>query len=98
MKNKCKQHPQYKAISKPRSTTKYPDGCPDCWKIWTQHNTSNYVVDIALLLPQVKVKATTKEEALERANKKLMKDPIKFTKWATNITQNDVYVMVRKIK
>lgn len=34
MQQKCKQHPQYKAIFKPRETTKHPNGCETCLKIW----------------------------------------------------------------
>jgi uncharacterized CHY-type Zn-finger protein len=27
----CKTHPKYKAVQKPRSSTNFPNGCPDCW-------------------------------------------------------------------
>lgn len=35
---KCKQHPTYKMIREPRSTTKYPKGCPRCWELFRLKN------------------------------------------------------------
>lgn len=31
---KCKTHPKYQAKRKPMHTVKYPNGCPQCWKVW----------------------------------------------------------------
>jgi hypothetical protein len=35
---KCNTHPKYKAIFKPRDTTKYPTGCAKCWLIYNKKN------------------------------------------------------------
>jgi len=35
---KCKKHPKYKAIRKPKRTEKYPRGCSQCWKVWHDEN------------------------------------------------------------
>lgn len=32
--NSCKKHKKYKAIRKPVSTEKHPDGCKDCWDVY----------------------------------------------------------------
>lgn len=31
---KCKKHSKYQAKRKPMHTMKYPNGCPQCWKVW----------------------------------------------------------------
>lgn len=41
----CKEHPNYQAIRKPKSTEKHPNGCPDCWKTYNA-KTATDIVDI----------------------------------------------------
>lgn len=31
---KCKKHPRYKGIRKPKYSSKHPLGCSDCWKVY----------------------------------------------------------------
>lgn len=33
---KCKEHPKYKAFRHPKRTTKYPQGCPVCVKLYEE--------------------------------------------------------------
>ena len=33
---KCKDHPEYQGIHKPRSTKKNPNGCQECYKVWEE--------------------------------------------------------------
>jgi hypothetical protein len=30
----CKKHPTYKAMRKPRQTSKHPLGCGHCWQLY----------------------------------------------------------------
>lgn len=33
---KCNKHKKYKAIKKPVSTNKHPNGCEKCWEIYLE--------------------------------------------------------------
>lgn len=36
---RCKEHPKYKGVRKPRSTPKFPEGCKRCWEIYQGFKT-----------------------------------------------------------
>ena len=50
---KCKEHPTYAAMRKPRATMKHPDGCPTCWGLWEtkkyddDNHQASVVVDLS---------------------------------------------------
>lgn len=32
---RCHQHPRYKGVWKPKSTSKHPSGCAECWLVYS---------------------------------------------------------------
>lgn len=50
---KCKKHPKYQAKRKPRHTLKYPNGCPQCWKMW--HHVNDVVSAVVKQITDLKL-------------------------------------------
>jgi hypothetical protein len=71
---RCKEHKKYKAIYEPRKTERYPDGCPECWKIWAAKNRKSIKESLTNLCKDLELPEETINELVPELMERFKKE------------------------